>query len=105
MLLVPTPCYVTFPEEIKLAGAMPIYIPTKEENNFRITLEDLKAKYTPQTKAFVLNNPNNPSSAVCKEDDLKQITDFLVDKGIWVITDEIYENIIYDKDKHISIAI
>jgi len=103
-VLVPTPCYVTFPEQIKLAGAIPIYIPTKEENNFRITLKELKAKYTPQTKVLVLNSPNNPSGAMCKEDKLEQIADFLVDKGIWVITDEIYENIIYDEAKHISIA-
>ena len=103
-VLVPTPCYVTFPEQIKLAGGTPIYVPTKEENNFRITLEALKTKYTPQTKVLVLNSPNNPSGSVCKEDDLKQIADFLVDKGIWVITDEIYENIIYDEANHISIA-
>jgi aspartate aminotransferase len=103
-VLLPTPCYVTFPEQIKLAGATPIYVPTKEENNFRITLEELKAKYTPQTKVFVLNSPNNPSGSMCNEDDLKQIANFLVDKGIWVITDEIYENIIYDETKHISIA-
>ena len=103
-VLLPTPCYVTFPEQIKLAGGTPIHVPTKEENNFRITLEELKTKYTPQTKVLVLNSPNNPSGAVCKEDDLKQIADFLVDKGIWVITDEIYENIIYDEAKHISIA-
>jgi aspartate aminotransferase len=103
-VLLPTPCYVTFPEQIKLAGATPIYVPTKEENNFRITLEELKAKYTPQTKVFVLNSPNNPSGSMCNEDDLKQIANFLVDKGIWVITDEIYENIIYDEAKHISIA-
>ncbi len=103
-VLVPTPCYVTFPEQIKLAGGIPIYSPTKEENNFRITLEELKTKCTSRTKALILNSPNNPSGAMCKEDDLRQIADFLVDKGMWVITDEIYENIVYDEAKHISIA-
>jgi len=103
-VLLPTPCYVTFPEQVKLAGGTPVYVPTKEENNFRITLEELKTKYTPKTKVLVFNSPNNPSGAVCKGDDLEKIANFLVDKGIWVITDEIYENITYDKTEHISIA-
>jgi len=103
-VLIPTPCYVSFPEQIKLAGAVPIFIPTKEENNFRITLKELKSKYTPKVKALLLNSPNNPSGSICKEEDLNQIADFLVDKGIWAITDEIYENIIYDNAKHISMA-
>ena len=103
-VLLPTPCYVSFTEQIKLAGATPVFVPTKEENNFRLTLEDIKDKYNPKIKVFLLNSPNNPSGAMVKKEDLNQIADFLVDKGVWVITDEIYENIIYDSNKHISIA-
>ncbi len=103
-VLLPTPCYVSFTEQIKLAGATPVFVPTKEENNFRVTLKDIKNKYNPKVKVFLLNSPNNPSGAMCKKEDLNQIADFLVDKGVWVITDEIYENIIYDNNKHISIA-
>jgi len=102
--LLPTPCYVSFAEQIKLAGGTPVLVPTKEENHFRVTLEELKSKYNPKVKGLLLNSPNNPSGAVCEKEELNQIADFLVDKGIWVITDEIYENIIYDNNEHISIA-
>jgi len=103
-VLLPTPCYVSFTEQIKLAGATPVFVPTKEENNFRVTLEDIKNKYNPKIKVFLLNSPNNPSGAMIKKEDLNQIADFLVDKGVWVITDEIYENLIYDGNEHVSIA-
>ena len=102
--LLPTPCYVSFAEQIKLAGGTPVFVPTKEENHFRVTLEELKSKYNPKVKGLMLNSPNNPSGSVCKKEELSRIADFLVDKGIWVITDEIYEKIIYDNNKHISIA-
>ena len=102
--LLPTPCYVSFIEQIKLAGGMPVFVPTKEDNNYRLTLEDLKSKYNPKVKGLMLNSPNNPSGSVCKKEELNKIADFLVDKEIWAITDEIYENILYDNNKHISIA-
>jgi len=103
-VLLPTPCYVSFTEQIKLAGATPVFVTTKEENNFRVTLEEIKNKYSPKIKVFLLNSPNNPSGAMVKKEDLNQIADFLVDKGVWVITDEIYENLIYDGNEHVSIA-
>lgn len=103
-VLLPTPCWVSYVEQIKLAGATPVFVPTKEENNFRITIEDIKSKYNPKVKSILLNNPNNPSGAVYKKEDLNLIADFVIDKGIWVIVDEIYEKIIYDNYKHISIA-
>lgn len=103
-VLLPTPCYVSFTEQIKLAGATPVFVPTKEENNFRVTLEDIKNNFHSKTKVFLLNSPNNPSGAMVKKEDLGQIAKFLVEKGVWVITDEIYENLIYDNNTHISIA-
>jgi len=103
-VLLPTPSYVSFAEQIKLAGATPVFVPTKEENNFRVTLEEIKNKYNPKIKVFLLNNPNNPSGAMVKKEDLNKIADFLVDKDVWVITDEIYEKLIYDNNEHVSIA-
>lgn len=103
-VLLPTPCWVTFSEQIKLSRAKPVFVPTKMENNFEVTLDDLKSKYTPKTKVLLLNNPNNPSGSVNKLKDLIKIADFLIEKNIWLITDEIYEKIIFDKVKHISIA-
>ncbi len=103
-VLVPSPCYVTFPEQIKIAGALPVYVPTKEENNFKITLKDLLSKYSPEIKVILLNSPNNPSGAVIKAQDLKEIADFVVKNKLWVITDEVYEHLVYNNAKHISIA-
>jgi len=103
-VLLPAPCYVSFTEQIKLAGATPVFVPTKEENNFRVTLEDIKNNFHSEIKVFLLNSPNNPSGAMIKKEDLVQIAEFLIEKGVWVITDEIYENLIYGDNKHISIA-
>jgi len=103
-VLLPTPCWVTFSEQIKLSRAKPVFIPTKIENNFEITLDDLKSSYSSKTKVLLLNNPNNPSGAVYKLKDLFKIADFLIEKNIWVITDEIYEKIIFDNVKHVSLA-
>jgi len=94
-VLIPTPCYVTFPEQIKLAGAIPVFVPTKEENNFKLTLKELKSKYSSDVKVILLNSPNNPSGASYKEQDLEEIADFVVQNKLYVITDEVYENLIY----------
>jgi len=103
-VLLPTPCYVSFTEQIKLAGATPVFVPTKEENNFRVTLEDIKNNFHSKIKVFLLNSPNNPSGAMVKKEDLIQISEFLIEKDVWIITDEIYENLIYGDNKHVSIA-
>ena len=103
-VIVPTPCYVTFPEQIKLAGADPIFVPTKEENNFRVTLEDLKSKYTSSVKVILLNSPNNPSGASIMKKDLEEIAKFVIENDLLVITDEVYEKLIYDNNKHKSMA-
>jgi len=103
-VLVSTPCYVTFPVQIKLAGGIPVYVPTKEENNFRITLKELSSKYSPDVKVILLNSPNNPSGASFKKQDLEEIADFVVKNKLWVITDEVYENLVYDNVKHVSIT-
>lgn len=103
-VLLPAPAYVSFPEQIKLAGAKPLYVKTKEENNFRLTLDDIKNSYNPNVRALLLNTPNNPSGSMVKRDELEKIAKFLVENDIWAITDEIYEKLIYDNNKHISLA-
>ncbi|GAH38552.1 unnamed protein product [marine sediment metagenome] len=104
VVLLPTPAYVSFPEQIKLAGAKPLYVPTKEENNFRVTLEDIKSKYNSNVKVLLLNTPNNPSGSMVRKEELEKIAGFLLEKGIWAITDEIYEKLIYDNNQHISLG-
>ncbi|GAB4115603.1 MAG: pyridoxal phosphate-dependent aminotransferase [Candidatus Caldatribacteriota bacterium] len=103
-ILVPTPCWVSYAEQIKLTGAKPVFFETKEENNFRLTLEEVSNNYNPSVKAFIINSPNNPTGSVIEEDELRRICAFLLDKEVLIITDEVYEHLIYDGKKHISVA-
>jgi len=103
-ILIPTPCYVSYAEQIKLTGAEPIFFKTKEENHFRPTLEEVSKSYNLNVKAFIINTPNNPSGSVFEEEQLKNIAAFLIDRGVYLITDEVYEHLIYDDRKHISVA-
>ena len=103
-VLIPTPCYVSYTEQIKLTGAEPIFFNTKEENNFRPTFEEVVENITPKVKAFIINSPNNPTGAVFEKEELEKIAKFLSERGIYIITDEVYEHLIYDGKKHISTA-
>jgi len=103
-VLIPTPCYVSYTEQIKLAGAEPVFFKTKEENNFRPTFEEVKANLTPRAKAFIMNSPNNPTGSIVEKEQLKKIAKLLVDRGVFMITDEVYEHLIYDGRNHISVA-
>lgn len=103
-VLIPTPCYVSYAEQIKLAGAEPVFFKTKEENNFRPTLEEVKANLTPRVKAFIINSPNNPTGSIFEKEQLKKIAKLLVDRGVYMITDEVYEHLVYDGRNHISVA-
>jgi len=103
-ILIPTPCYVSYAEQIKLTGAKPLFFETKEENNFRPTLEEVTESFNPNVKAFIINSPNNPTGSIFEKDELKKIVDFLVEKGVYIITDEVYEHLIYDGKEHISVA-
>jgi len=103
-VLIPTPCYVSYAEQIKLAGAEPVFFKTKEENNFRPTLEEVKTNLTPRVKAFIINSPNNPTGSIIEKEQLKKIAGFLVERGVFMITDEVYEHLVYDGRNHISVA-
>jgi len=103
-VLIPTPCYVSYAEQVKLTGAEPIFFNTKEENNFRPTLEEVTENITPNVKAFIINSPNNPTGSIFEKEQLKKIAKFLVDRGVYIITDEVYEHLLYDGREHISVA-
>lgn len=103
-VLIPTPCYVSYAEQIKLCGAEPVFFKTKEENNFRPTLEEVKSSITPKVKAFIICSPNNPTGAIPDEKELARIAAFLADQGVFLITDEVYEHLVYAGKKHISAA-
>lgn len=103
-VLIPMPYWVSYPEMVNLCEAKPVFIPALEKNSFKITAENLKKHITPKSKVLILNSPSNPTGCVYDEEELRQIAEVCVSKNIFVISDEIYEKLIYDRKKHISIA-
>nr|WP_074350294.1 pyridoxal phosphate-dependent aminotransferase [Proteiniborus sp. DW1] len=103
-VIMPLPYWVSYPEFIKLSGGVPVSVETKEENNFKFKLEDLENALTSKTKALILNSPSNPTGAAYDLKELQDIANWAVKNNIFVISDEIYEKLIYDGHKHISIA-
>ncbi|MFA4888477.1 MAG: pyridoxal phosphate-dependent aminotransferase [Candidatus Omnitrophota bacterium] len=103
-VLIPTPFWVSYPEMVNLCEAAPRFIKTFPEDSFKITLDSLKNSITPKTKLLILNSPSNPSGCVYREEDLQEIAKLCVENNIYVLSDEIYEKLIFDGLKHYSIA-
>lgn len=103
-IIISVPYWVSYPELIKIAGGVPVYIKTKEENDFKYTINDLDNALTNKTKAIILNSPNNPTGTFYNEEELKEIADWAVKNNVLVISDEIYEKLVYTQEEHISIA-
>ncbi|WP_026485724.1 pyridoxal phosphate-dependent aminotransferase [Caldanaerobius polysaccharolyticus] len=103
-VIIPTPYWVTYPELVKMADAIPVYVKCDPEKDFRIDIDDLKAKISGKTKAIIINSPNNPTGAVYPKEDLKEIAQLALSHGFYIISDEIYEELIYDGRRHVSIA-
>ncbi|WP_404442409.1 pyridoxal phosphate-dependent aminotransferase [Sutcliffiella horikoshii] len=103
-VIIPTPYWVSYPEQVKLAEGVPVYVEGKEENQFKITAEQLKATITPKTKAVVLNSPSNPTGMVYSMQELEELGKVCLEHDILIVSDEIYEKLLYDGNKHISIA-
>lgn len=103
-VIVPAPYWVSYPEQIKLAEATPIILDTKESEGFKITPDSLKEHINSNTRALILNYPSNPTGATYNEDELRAIVDVAMDAGLTIISDEIYEKIIYGGTKHIPVA-
>jgi aspartate aminotransferase len=102
-VIIGIPYWVSYPELVKLAGGKPVYIKTVEENEFKFTVEDLERVKTNNTKAIILNSPSNPTGSIYNREELEEIAKWAVDNNIFVISDEIYEKLVYD-DEHVSIA-
>jgi len=103
-VIIPAPYWVSYPPMVELADATPVIVKTKEENGFRLTPEDLKKAITPKTKALILNSPSNPTGGAYPKEDLEKIAEIVLSKHLFVISDEIYEKIVYDDFKFVSIA-
>ena len=102
-VLLPAPYWTTYPEPIALAGGRTVTIPTTAAEGFRVTVDQLEAARTPATKALVLVSPSNPTGAVYPRDEIEAIGRWALEHGIWVITDEIYEHLVYGANEHHSI--
>lgn len=103
-VLLPIPCWVSYTEMIKLAGAKPVFVQLNEEEGFALDITAIKRAITPKTKAIVICTPNNPSGAVYSKESLEQLAKLACEHNFYIIADEVYEKIIYDGEKHFSIA-
>jgi aspartate aminotransferase len=103
-VLIPTPCWVTYPELVRFLGGTPVIIPTDVANGFKATAAQLEKAVTPKTKMLILNSPGNPTGAVYSEAELRGIADVVVKHDLYCLSDEIYEYIVYGGRKHVSIA-
>ena len=103
-VIIPAPYWVSFPEMVVLAGAKPVIIETNSANNFKITVNQIKEVLTPNTRAILINTPSNPTGSAYKKSELEAIADYALKNNILLISDEIYEWIIFDGFQHTSLA-
>jgi aspartate aminotransferase len=103
-VIIPSPYWLSYPEMVKLAGAQPVIIQTTDKSEFKVTLDQLRDAITPRTRLFLLNSPSNPTGSVYTPEEIKAIGDLCVEKGVLIMSDEIYEHLLYDGARHKSVA-
>lgn len=103
-VIIPAPYWLSYPEMVKLAGATPVILTTTDKTEFKVTPEQLRAALTPRTRLFILNTPSNPTGTVYTREEIKALGDICVEKGVLIMSDEIYEHLLYDGATHTSVA-
>ncbi|GHH98215.1 pyridoxal phosphate-dependent aminotransferase [Neobacillus kokaensis] len=103
-VIIPTPYWVSYPEQVKLAGGVPVYIEGQETNQFKITPDQLAQEVTDKTKAVIINSPSNPTGVLYTKEELAELGKVCLEKDILIVSDEIYEKLVYGSAKHVSIA-
>lgn len=103
-VIIPAPYWVSYPEMVKLADATPVFVKTSEQSGFKFSVQQIEQALTKKTKAIIINSPCNPTGMVYSQQELAEIADLAVKRGLFVVSDEIYEKLIYDGYQHISIA-
>ncbi len=103
-VLLPSPCWLSYPEMVRMAGGTPVMVHGCEESDFIVTAEMLRPYVNERTKAIILNSPSNPNGCVYRRQELMDIAKLAVECGFYIISDEIYEKLIYDGEEHICIA-
>ena len=103
-VLIPSPYWVSYPDMVKLAGAEPVIVPTTERNGWKMRASDFENAMTPRTKMLILNTPGNPTGSVYTREELEAIVEVAAEEDIYILSDEIYEKLVYDEVKHVSVA-
>jgi aspartate aminotransferase len=103
-VILPTPCYVSYADQIRLSGGVPVFAPTSEARAFRLCANDIRPHLSARTKVVVVNSPNNPTGAICTGEDLREIAALSEERDLLVVTDEVYEHLLYDGVRHVSFA-
>jgi aspartate aminotransferase len=103
-VIIPAPYWLSYPEMVKLAEATPVILETSDKTEFKVTPEQLRNAITPRTRLFILNSPSNPTGSVYTRDELKALGDVCVEKNVMILSDEIYEHLLYDGATHTSVA-
>lgn len=103
-VIIPAPYWVSYPPQVILAGGKPVIINTKEENSYRVTPDELEKAITPKTRALVINSPSNPTGSLYNKADLEKLAGILKNKDIYIISDDVYEQMIYDNEKFYNLV-
>lgn len=103
-VIIPSPYWLSYPEIVMLADGEPVFVRGEQENGYKVTVEQLQAATTEKTKALILNSPSNPTGMIYSEEELSAIADYVIKNDIYVVADEMYEYLVYDGNRHVSIA-
>ncbi len=103
-VIIPAPYWLTYPEIVKLADGIPVYVYGEKDNGYKVTAEQIREVVTENTKALVLNTPSNPTGMIYSEEELREIAEIAVEKDFYIVADEMYEYLIYGEKKHVSIG-
>ncbi len=103
-VIIPAPYWLSYPEMVRIAGAEPVFVQTREENDWKMTAADFENAMTPRTKMVIINSPGNPTGSVYTREELQAIVEVAAEEEIVILSDEIYEKLIYDGTEHVSVA-
>src|SRR5207245_1686036 len=103
-VIIPAPYWLSYPEMVRLAGAEPVFVHTKQENDWKMTPEEFANAMTPRTKMVIINTPGNPTGSVYTRDELAALVEVALEEDILILSDEIYEKLTYDGAEHVSVA-
>lgn len=103
-VLIPSPYWVSYPEMVRVAGGSPVSVATSDGAHFKLTARQLEESITPRTRVLILNSPSNPTGAVYHRRELEELAEVILRHQLWVISDEVYEQLVYDDSQHLSIA-